>query len=147
MDVFSTPSAGRQRLFRCFALLCLILGTTVGAVAQDEPYEEIVVGFEIPKLVKQDMFVQFDGTTVYLPLTETFTLLGYFVEPVVTDNQIRGSLVNRSEKFSINLETFELKAPDLKYQLLSSDYYFINGELYLRIDLFQRLFALKMHFE
>jgi hypothetical protein len=109
--------------------------------------EEIVVGFEIPRLLKQDIFVQFDGETVYVPLIEVLSLLDFKVKTDLPNARIAGSLALQSEKFLIDLTRFHVKAPGVDRELLRSDYYYDGRDLYLRIDLYGELFGLHMKFD
>ena len=50
------------------------------AVGQAE-YEEITVSFEVPRLLTHDLFVRYDGKTLYLPVVEVFGYLDINIGP------------------------------------------------------------------
>ncbi len=115
--------------------------------AQEPMREEIVVGFEIPQLLKQDIFVQYDGETVYVPLLEVFALLNMNVKPDLPNERISGNLASTDEKFLIDLTRFHVKAPGVERDLLHSDYYYDGRDLYLKVNLYGELFGLYMKFD
>ena len=66
------------RMFLLSVGLLVLLCSAASAQIQPSQrveFEEIVVSFEVPRLVQADLFVQFDGQTVYLPLVRLFELL------------------------------------------------------------------------
>jgi hypothetical protein len=129
------------------AVVLTLVGLFQSGAAQEPMREEIVVGFEIPRLLKQDIFVQYDGETVYVPLIEVFTLLDYSVKADLANERIGGSLAVQSEKFLIDLTRFRVKAPGVDRELLRSDYHYDGRDLYLRVDLYGELFGLRMKFD
>jgi hypothetical protein len=130
-------------------LLAGLLGLVLcgGAFAQEPMREEIVVGFEIPQLLKQDIFVQYDGETVFVPLLEVFALLNLNVKPDLPNERISGNLAGTDERFLIDLTRFHVKAPGVDKDLLHSDYYYDGRDLYLKVELFGPLFGLYMKFD
>ena len=117
------------------------------SLSQDMMREEIVVGFEIPRLLKKDIFVQYDGADIYVPLIEVFSELEFQVQANLADERIVGHLASESEKFVIDLTRFHVKAPGGERDLLRSDYYYDGRDFYLRIDLYGELFNLYMKFD
>lgn len=146
MDFFSSHDVTRHsRGLFCASLLALMLA---GSIQAQEPMrEEIVVGFEVPRLIRQDIFVQYDGETVFVPVIETFDLLNFNIKTELADKRISGGLADPTEKFLIDLTKFHVKAPGVDRDLLYSDYYFDGRDLYLKLDLYKVLFGLEMKFD
>ena len=115
--------------------------------AQPEQAEEIVVGFEVPKLIKQDIFVQYDGKTVFVPLIEVFRMVGFQVEPDLPNERIIGNTGGKSDKFIVDLTRFKIISPFGDRELLRPEYYYDGRDFYLRIDLYGELFGLHMKFD
>ena len=69
-----------------------------------EPYlEEIVVNFSVPRLINQDIFVLYDGETVYLPLLTIFDLLGIHVEADFAHKRFHGDFISPDNPYVIDL--------------------------------------------
>jgi hypothetical protein len=109
-------------------------------------FEEIVVGFEVPRLIRKDIFAQYDGNNIYLPVVELFKMLELVIDDNLEEKQLSGYVINRDHRFNIDLNRFEVRSGGKKWPLVGSDFYMGKNDLYLRIDLFDRLFGLKMDF-
>ncbi len=107
---------------------------------------EIVVNFEVRKLINMDIFAQYDGTNIYLPLIEIFKHLELYIEDDFTNERFSGFIISKSDKFDIDLRERKVRALGETYNLLPSDYFLMPHELYLRIDLFKQYFDLEMEF-
>jgi len=142
-------SSNRSFRYRHMMLVVAMMATALcqSVTGQELGREEIVVGFEIPRLLKQDIFVQFDGETVYVPLIEVLDLLDFNIKTDLPNKRISGSLALQSDKFLIDLTRFHVKALGVDRDLLRSDYYYDDRDLYLRIDLYGELFGLYMKFD
>jgi hypothetical protein len=146
MEIDLSTHCHRRRLILVAVLAAMLLSWTPGR-AQQADYEEIVVGFEIPRLVKTDLFVQYDGRTVYLPLGDVFSLIGYNIVVDHSRNRIDGFLADKSAKYEVDLTTLLVKAPGVQRHLLPSEYVYDGANLYLRLDLYGELFKLTMQFD
>ncbi len=116
------------------------------APAQDRELEEIVVVLDIPRLLRQDVIVQYDGESVYFPLTELFGLLELNIEPDFRTRRFRGFLITRDNKYEINLADMTASARGRRQKLELNDFVLTPRELYLRLDLFQQFFDLELRF-
>ena len=135
----------------------LLIGTLAGCLsaflpatsaAQDDTYlEEIVLTFQVRRLLSTDLFVQYDGKSVYLPLMEVFDLLDLKIERDATGRVFRGFVISQSEDFEIDLASDVVQAPTGTARLTPRDYIKSETDLYLRIDLFETFFELPMKFE
>ena len=86
---------------------CLLTGVLLPALAvpvgaqsagnTPREFEEIVVSFEIPKLLREDIFVQFDGETVYLPLISVFSLLDINIDADMGKQNFSGFFIDEDE--------------------------------------------------
>jgi len=137
----------KLRAGRLLSAAALVFLLPQAAAGQELMREEIVVGFEIPRLLKQDIFVQYDGETVFVPLIEVFSLLDFKVKADLANERISGSLADQSEKYLVDLTRFQIKAPGVERDLLRPDYYYDGHDFYLRIDLYGALFGLHMKFD
>ncbi len=115
--------------------------------SQNRTFEEIVVSFEVPKLIQQDLFVQFDGHTVYLPLVKIFNLLDLNIEADMEQRKFYGFFISKDQKYEIDLSNFRIKALGKEYPYLASDYYLGEDDLYVRVELLANLFNMRMTFD
>ena len=132
-----------------FVCLAVALLPSVGS-AQTGMLEEIVVGFEVPKLISKDIFVQYDGSTVFVPIIEVFSTLKFPLQANLASDRISGQMpdpTGEMAKFLIDLTRFNIKALGTERELLRSDYYLDDRDFYLRIDLFDEIFGMKMKFD
>jgi hypothetical protein len=146
MDRMSHRTARQTARVLILALLVAV-AVPVATPAQQASFEQIVVGFEVPRLLKTDVFVQYDGTTVYLPLVETFSLLGFNIAVDPATNTISGHLSDKSQTCSIDLTSLRVVTPGADRHLLPSEFSYDGGDLYLRLDLYKEFFGLEMQFD
>ncbi len=148
MDLYAFKKPGKTYLI-CFALLPVILLTAATpAISQDNDYlEEIVINFEVPNLIKKDIFVQYDGQTIYLPFMEIFQVLEINVTRDLSGRMFHGYMYTGDDKYEINLDKSLVEALGEKHILQKKDYFYTDLGLYLRLDLFGTFFGLKMEFE
>ncbi|MBD3331463.1 hypothetical protein GF356_01330 [candidate division GN15 bacterium] len=109
-------------------------------------WEEIPVSFEVRRLLKQDIFVQWDGDTVYVPLLRVFDLLDLKVEADFTDSLFRGFVIDRDNSYRLDLGQGEARTWLTTMPITPADYYLGNSDVFLRVDLFDKLFDLPMEF-
>ena len=136
-----------RRLAGCILVTIAVLVTGAPVSAQDEPYEEIVIGLEIPKLVHRDIIVQYDGRMIFLPLTEIFDMLDVNLEADFEERVFKGFLISRDNKYTLDLDKGQAKVGGQKYPLEPHRYILIPGELYLRLDAWRTLFGFDMTFD
>lgn len=134
-----------------FALLCMALLLPVGGQAQSanvgaQQWEEIPVSFEVRRLLKQDIFVQWDGDTVYVPMLRVFDLLDLKVEADFADSLFRGFVISRDNSYRIDLGQGEARTWLASIPLEPTDYYIGESDVFLRVDLYSTLFDLPMEF-
>ncbi|MEW6412752.1 MAG: hypothetical protein AB1483_09805 [Candidatus Zixiibacteriota bacterium] len=139
------------RYIPCGVLLGVILtAASVSAqinASQSRNFEEIVISFEVPKLVQQDLFVQYDGHTVYLPLVKVFSLLDINIEADLEKKRFQGFFISKDQHYEFDLANFRIKALGKEYPYLASDYYVGGDDLYVRVELLANLFNLRMSFD
>ncbi len=117
------------------------------AFAQRQEFEEIVVEFEVKQLLKQDLFVQYSDDGIYLPLIEIFHLLDIYIEPDFRDLRFTGYYLDKSDKYSIDLRTLSASVEGRRHDLTATDFVVGTSELYLKLELFNELFDLRMKFD
>jgi hypothetical protein len=110
-------------------------------------FEEITVSFEVPRLVSKDIFVHYDGTTVYLPVSDVFRLLDISVSSDAGHTRIEGFFVVKDKRYELRPLEQKAVVAGTEYSLAPTDFQYNNLEMYLRIDQFKRLFGLEMTFD
>lgn len=138
----------------CCVLLSLVAILAPGYVqaqdlsaARNANLEEIVLDFEAQRLFKKDIYAQYDGDTIYLPLIKVLRHLDMNVYADFVNKKFKGSLTNRNQQFEINLQKNRVKTPFIDYTLQTQDYYYDGTELFLRVDLFESFFDLPLLFD
>ena len=131
------------------ALLILMFATAApwGCLfAQDQELEEVVVEFEVKQLIRQDIFVQYDYESIYLPLIEILDMLDVYVSPNFRQLRFSGHYLSDDDKFEIDFQRQRAVVSGQQYSLSSSDYVVGAKEAYLKLELFNQLFGLDMKF-
>lgn len=144
------PVAGisnKKIKYWCLFFILLELIFTAPASTQIPMTEEIVVRFEVPRLFQKDIEAHYGDTTLYLPLIEIFSLLDMNVEADFADSVFSGSFISRDKKYEINLSRGRAKFSGNEIELKSGDCILTATELYLKIDMFDSLFGLKIYFD
>lgn len=135
--------ANRARLIG----LALALLIAAGAAVAQTPAEEIVVSVEVPRLLVSDLFVQYDGQTIYLPLVELFRLLEFNVTSDLSRRSFSGYTYSKDNRFEIDLAAGQVTVGKQKFPLTAGEYLLGTQDLFLRVDLFQKIFAVPMEFD
>ncbi len=117
---------------------CALAGTAL---------EEITVSFEVPRLTTKDIFVHYDGSTVYLPVTEVFRLLDVNVGTDPDRTRIEGFFVTKNQRYELRPKESRAVVNSVEFPLAPGEFQYEGAELYLRVDLFKRLFGLDMTFD
>ncbi|MCP4568766.1 MAG: hypothetical protein GY841_14405 [FCB group bacterium] len=135
------------KFFGTVGFLLAILLLPVSSAAQETQYEEIVVNFDIPKLVNSDIFVQYDGQTLYIPLQEIFRLLEVVSDHDRETMRITGYMINKDDPFVMDFAR-GLVIRSGKEMPLARDGYIYDGQYcWLRMDLMETYFDLPMQFD
>lgn len=140
---------GKDKKYLGIFILCLVFLTVSVApsTAQEARTEEIIVKIDIPRLLQQDIFAHYDGAEIYIPLVELFSLLEITVESDFQNKIFSGSYLGNTNKFKIDLNSFEAEGAGGRQVLDSSWFVLTDQDLFLRIDLFNKLFGIKMFFD
>ena len=147
MDMFHSLEIKPRRSALPLLLLSAMVWLTSPAVPQNDHFEEIIVNFDVPKLVNTDISAQYDGQTVYLPLLEIFRLLEANARHDQSAKQIRGYIYSQKDAFDIDVEQGFVKSLGTEFLLPQEGYVYDGYELYIRIDLMERFFNLAMQFD
>lgn len=137
----------KRSLLICGAILLALCQLAGSTNAQDRYSEEIIVQFLVPKLISQDIFTMYDGATVYLPLIETFKLLGMHADGSAVSQRFYGTIMGESDKFEIDLRASRITVRDQTFPLERSQYFLSELDIYIRIDQWGRLFELPISFD
>lgn len=87
-----------------------------------------------------------DGA-VYLPVTEIFDYLKIFEKQDVSGGKINGYFVLESQKYEINYQTLHVYFNGVQYTLKSSDLINDNGQIFMRKELFEKIFKFHIDFD
>ncbi len=147
MDLYRGTGCGRW--FGSGAIFVFLLVSFSGAAvfSQAGQLEEIVVSYEVPRLTVQDLIVQYDGKTVYLPLIEVFSALGINIRADFAQKLFTGQYYKDNGYYELNLNLLKFKYRGSEIVLNRSDFHLTTIDVYLRMDLFARLFGLEMSFD
>ena len=146
MDMFgNNGTCGRKLRSLTIGLLLLVL--LPGMIRSEDRYiEEIIVSFEVPRLLKEDIFVQYDGNTVYVPLVSVLTLLDIHVKPQINKGLFTGELFGETGQFEINVNRKTATCFGQEHYFDSTAYVMTETDLYLRVDLYKKIFDLPITF-
>ena len=129
-------------------VVLLVISLGVSDISAMETYrEEIIVRFEIPKMVEKDIFVQYDGQKIYMPIFEIFSIFDIKIESDPSLNVCKGFYINENNKFEIDLNKGTAKCFGNTIQIDNSNYIKTDNELYFTTNLFESIFNLKMNFD
>ncbi len=128
-------------------LLAMILAVSLPVAAQNVQYEEIVVNFDVPKLINSDIFVQYDGQTLYIPLQEMFRLLEVVSEHDRETMRISGYMISQKDPFEVDFARGVVIRSGEEMLLLRDGYIYDGHECWLRLDLMEKYFGLPMKFD
>lgn len=146
MERSRTQQRSNDGPVRRWGLVVFLLLLASAGAAQNTS-EEIVISVEIPRLMSADVFVQYDGRTIFLPLTELFRLLDFNVTSDLSRRSFGGFTYSKDNRFEIDLAAGQAVVGKQKFPLAADEYLLGTHDLFLRVDLFQRIFALPMEFD
>jgi len=109
--------------------------------------EEIAISFEVPKVVTKDMLVRYDGTSMYLPVSDVFRLLDINCHFDPQTKKLSGFFLNRDNLYQIDPSTFKATLKDREFPMLPSDCFVIDNDIYMKLDMFRTVFGLMMQFD
>lgn len=131
-----------------WATLVLLVASPLTAQNYDnQGIEEIVVGLKIPRLLTTDIFVQYDGRTLFVPIIELFRILDFNVNRDLSGRNISGYLFDPKNRFSIDLDKNIIRINGKEFPLTSQDYVENDLDFFLRIDLYPTYFDLPLKFD
>ncbi len=145
MDMFSGQTSKIMKA-GCIILAGLLWILATPVFAQYD-FEEIVVNFDVARLVNTDIFAQYDGKTIYLPVIELFNLLELNVTHTPVSRQISGYFIYKDQNYTIDLEYGKLTSFAGEFDIPREAYLYEGHELFLRIDLFETFFNLAPKFD
>lgn len=108
--------------------------------------EEIVVSFQIRRLLTADLFVWYDGESIYLPASDIFDLLDLRLDADLKNGIIEGFVIDPAQTFRFDLNTNEATIAGKREPLSRDDYLITETGFYLRLDRFETCFGLPMAF-
>lgn len=147
MDMYQGTGCGRWCGSGAIFVFLLLSFSGAAIFSQAGQLEEIVVSYEVPRLTVQDLIVQYDGKTVYLPLIEVFSALGINIRADFAQKLFTGQYYKDNGYYELNLHLLKFKYRGSETVLNRSDCHLTTTDIYLRMDLFARLFGLEMSFD
>lgn len=127
------------------ALVVLFVGPGQAASVQ-QVFEEIAVGFEIPRLTDVDMVVHYDGENIFVPVIELFSRVGINIKPNYERQIFSGKYYSDNKDYYIDLRQEEAQCFGFTTKLKPEDYNMGDLDLFLRLDLFKAIFDLDLQF-
>jgi hypothetical protein len=110
-------------------------------------YEEIVITFEVQRLIKTDMFVRYVGESIYLPFLETFGHLGISARADMQKELVYGFFGETDKRYELDLRRMTVRTFMGEFALAQADFSASDHELYLRLDRFAEFFGLALTFD
>ncbi|MFH2035443.1 MAG: hypothetical protein ABIJ45_03490 [Candidatus Zixiibacteriota bacterium] len=134
--------------FRLSLFIALLIVVIMAPYANsgDQEFEDIVISFEIPKLMQKDIIAQYDGKSLFLPLIEIISLLDIKVEKDFENGLFSGSYIG-DDKFKINIPKQKAECQGRSVSFENEDYNLTPYECYIQFDLFKSIFDLKLYFD
>jgi len=129
-----------KKLFLTVWLSVLFSG--IQGYSQDEPVEEIVVGFNVPKLLHRDIFVQYDGMNIYAPIVEIFNQLDINIEPDFVNGKFKGFYCPKQPPGS---ETRNINSKKTSVSLAEGS--FLSGLMFLIPSLTSKWYLIFLHYQ
>lgn len=87
-----------------------------------------------------------DGA-VYLPLTEIFDYLKIFEKQDLKAEKINGYFIDEKQKYEIDYKTFYIYFNGIQYALKSSELINDNGLIFIKKELFEKIFRFRINFD
>ncbi len=130
-----------------FLATVLILVSGIFAGESDAAIDEIVIRFEVPRLLQKDISAQYSDGQLYLPLVEIFTLLDIQVNVDSQRTVFAGDYLTKGSDFEINTVNGKAQFSGKTILLDSTVSILTPSDIFLRYDLYDSLFHLKIHFD
>ncbi|MBI5267869.1 MAG: hypothetical protein HY851_11620, partial [candidate division Zixibacteria bacterium] len=124
----------------------LVTAAVTSVISAEPTVEEITVNFEVPRLTSKDIFVRYDGSTIFLPFTEIFHILDLNVGTDPDRTRIEGFFITKGHRYELRPKEARAVVNGTDMPLLPGSFQYDGMELYLRIDQFKNLFGLDMTF-
>lgn len=126
-------------------LLVTVCGTAMSATV-DQIFEEVPVNFRVRHLINKDIFVQYDGEHIYLPVIEIFNQLDLKIDADLKNKRFKGFVISSKNKYDIDLENLRAEYPGGKLQIPPDQYVLTTTDLFLRTDLYGTFFGIPIQF-
>ncbi|MBD3258690.1 hypothetical protein GF377_09680 [candidate division GN15 bacterium] len=108
--------------------------------------EEIVVNFRVPKLINQDIFVLYDGETIFVPVADLFELLGIHSVTDLKNRRVHGDFMSTDNPYVLDAQRGRAMCFNVEHDLPASQYFVTETDFYLRVDRFPEIFQLPLTF-
>ncbi len=113
----------------------------------DASTDEIVIRFEVPRLLQKDITAQYSNDQLYLPLVEMFSLLEINVDIDPQHTVFSGDYLGQGSHFEINTTRGKAQSSGKTISLDSTVSILTPSDLFLRYDLYDSLFNLQIYFD
>ena len=109
--------------------------------------EEIVVRFEVPRLIQKDISALYSQDRLYLPIVEVFALLDITVHVDSQHTVFAGEYLSKGNGFEINTVKGKGQCGGREITLDTTASIWAPTDYYIRYDLFDSLFQLPVYFD
>jgi hypothetical protein len=127
------------------AIIVLTCGLFVSR--SDAAIDEIVIRFEVPRLLQKDITAQYSNGQLYLPLVEIFSLLEIKVNIDSQHAVFAGDYLIKGDYFEVNTVKEKAQFSGKTISLDSTVSILTPNDLFLRYDLYDSLFYLNIYFD
>jgi hypothetical protein len=146
MDMRGTKFFGHNSIGILLIIILFLSICAENGFGRTGEVEEIIVRFEVPKLVGTDIVAYFDGKDIYLPLIEILQQLDVNVKSEFDKGKFSGKFLTRNNDFEINIPDLKAECFGRKTKIDSTDFILKNNDCFLKIGLFQTIFELRINF-
>ncbi len=127
--------------------IIVVLAGGIFADRADASIDEIVIRFEVPRLLQKDITAQYSNDQLYLPLVEIFSLLEINVNVDSQHTVFSGQYLSQDNHFEINVAKGKAQCSGKTILLDSTLSILTPSDLFLRYDLYDSLFNLQIYFD
>ena len=145
MEMFNQDHKPARCLWH--GVIAFLLLIFLSPAARGQYREEIVLRLEVRGLLEKDIFVLYDGRTVYLPLIDIFSLLDIHIKRDFDPDRFSGEFLKEEDRYEIILEEMTATSLGKSHVLDSTTFFLTETDLFLRVDMYDEIFGLPMAFD
>ena len=131
---------------KTFIFFFFILSGLVVQAQEMAEYDELLLDIKIPRLGTYEIPVAISDQKAYLAITPLFEILQLKIEADESEKNISGYVIDPDNSFRIESNTSSLEIQDEVLELKSDDFIQTPTTFYLKTEIFEKLFGLKVNF-